>query len=281
MNPSHHDAIAKGERSSRRTAIKLLAALATVLGGCHVQAQDAAYPARPVRVVVPYTAGGNADVIARNIMRELSTRLGQPFTIDNKPGANSILGTDLVAKSAPDGYTLGVVVGAFANNPALYRKLPFAQADFVPVSIMAHTSLVLATGLPNIRTFADLVREGGAGAVSYASSGVGSNSHLFSVRLARAEAMKNATHIPYKGSAEAIGDLSAGRVTFMLDTVAALGPQIQQGRLTALAVTSAVRSPLLPNVPTIVELGHPGLVSYSWLALVAPVQTPAAVVSRL
>ncbi|RYY86216.1 MAG: tripartite tricarboxylate transporter substrate binding protein, partial [Comamonadaceae bacterium] len=171
---------------------------------------QAAYPDRPIRVVVPYPPGGNTDVIARDVMRRLSARLGQPIVVDNKPGANSILGTDLVAKAAPDGYTLLVVIGAYANNQSLYRKLPYAPKDLAPVSLLTRTSLVLITSRPDIKTVEDLVREGtkpGAPPLQFASSGVGSAAHILGERFARATGIKSALHVPYKGSTDAINDL--------------------------------------------------------------------------
>jgi tripartite-type tricarboxylate transporter receptor subunit TctC len=258
----------------------LLAATASALA-TGAAAQEGPFPNKPLRVVVPYTAGGNADVATRTVMKELSARLGQPIVIDNKPGGNSMLGTDLVAKAPADGYTLGVVVGAYSINPALYKKMPYSQADFTPVTIFGHTHLVLVTGNPAIKTFPDFVRDGAANDLTYATTGVGSNSHLLSTRLAKATGMKSATNVPYKGAPDMVADLTANRVSFTFDTLAGMGPQIQANRLNALAVTSTKRSALLPNIPTIVELGYPDLVSYSWLALLAPAKTPAAIVAKL
>jgi tripartite-type tricarboxylate transporter receptor subunit TctC len=239
------------------------------------------YPTRAIRVVVPYTAGGNTDVITRGIMKELSRRLGQPIVVDNKPGANSILGTDQVAKAPADGYTLLVAIGALANNQALYKKLPYAATDLAPISLLTRTSLVLATGLPGIKNMEDLSRYASANGVTYASSGVGSTAHLLGERLAKTTQLKSPLHIPYKGSVDGMTDLVGGRVTYMFDAVSALGPQIKDGKLTALAVTGENRSPALPAVPTIKELGHGELVSYAWSALLGPANMPAPVLARL
>jgi len=245
-------------------------------------AQDG-YPQRAIRVVVPYPAGGNTDIIARDVMGALATRLGQPVVIDNKPGANSILGTDIVAKAAPDGYTLGVVIGAYANNGALYRNLPYRPADLVPVGQLTRTSLVLVSARPNIQTVADLVRAGqdSQAPLTFASSGVGSAAHLLGERLARTSGMNAVTNVSYKGSAEAVSDLVSGRVGFMFDAVSAMGGQIKQGRLKALAVTSEQRSQLLPDVPSLRELGYRDMVAYAWAGVLAPARTPPAIVSRL
>jgi len=272
------------QRTSRRWALASL--VATLVLGPHAltaaHAQDT-YPSRPIRVVVPYPAGGNTDIIARDVMKELSARLGQPVVIDNKPGANSILGTELVAKAAPDGYTLLVVIGAYANNEALYRNLPYKPTDLAPVSQLTRTSLVLVSARPGLRTLDDLIRSGqdAAAPQSFASSGVGSAAHLLGERLARSTGMKGAMHVPYKGTADATADLVSGRVGFMFDAISAMGAQIRTGKLAALAVTGQSRSPLLPDVPSMSELGHPELVSYAWAGVMAPARTPAPIVQKL
>ena len=253
-------------------------ALLPVAGAAFAQA---GYPDRAIKVVVPYPPGGNTDVIARDVAKGLSARLGQPVVIENKPGANSILGTDLVAKAPADGHTLLVVIGAYANNQALYRNLPYSPEDFAPVSLLTRTSLVVTTGLPHIRSMADLVREGtGKEGMTFASSGVGSAAHLLGERFARTARLKGAMHVPYKGSTDALNDLIAGRVSFMFDAVAAVGTHFRSGRLTPLAVTGDQRSPLLPNVPTLRELGY-DMVASAWAALLAPARTPAPIVERL
>lgn len=265
-------------RAQRRLILGgLLLASAGLVG-----AQDA-YPNRPIRVVVPYPAGGNTDIIARDVMKDLAARLGQPVVIDNKPGANGILGTDLVAKSAPDGYTLGVVIGAYANNPSLYRSLPYKNNDLQPVSQLTRTSLVIVTALPGVQRYEDLLKAGreGSAPLSFASSGVGSAAHLLGERFSRSTGLRGAMHVPYKGTADATADLVSGRVGFMFDAISAMGGQIRQGRLKALAVTGAARSPLLPDVPTLKELGQPALEAYAWAGVLAPAQTPAPIVQKL
>jgi tripartite-type tricarboxylate transporter receptor subunit TctC len=270
-------------RRRAATALRLATAgLALVLGSSVSLAQDS-YPSRSIRVVVPYSAGGNTDIITRDVMKGLSARLGQTVLIDNKPGANSILGTDLVAKAAPDGYTLLVVIGAFANNGSLHRNLPYKPTDLTPVSQLTRTSLVVVSGRPDIKTFADLLRSGhdAAAPQTFASSGVGSAAHLLGERLARGTGMKGATHVPYKGSSDARADLASGRVGFMFDAISAMGPLISDGKLTALAVTGERRSPQLPQVPSMTELGHPELVSYAFAGVMAPAKTPRKIVERL
>jgi tripartite-type tricarboxylate transporter receptor subunit TctC len=263
-------------------AARHLLMIAVACSGAVAQA-DEAYPTRAIRVVVPYPAGGNTDIIARDVMKDLAERLKQPVVIDNKPGANGIVGTDFVAKAAPDGYTLGVVIGAYANAPALYRNLPYKNADLVPVSQLSRTSLVIVSAWPGIQQFDDLLKAGrdGAGAFNFASSGVASAAHLLGERLVRGTGMRSVTHVSYKGSADAISDLVAGRVGFMFDAVSAMGPQIRAGRLKALAVTGASRSSLLPDVPTLKELGLPDMEAYAWAGVLAPARTPPAIVQQL
>ena len=266
----------------RFAGISLALGLAGMLTATAAGAQEA-YPNRPIRVVVPYPAGGNTDIIAREVMKEVSLRLGQPVVIDNKPGANSIVGTEFVAKAAPDGYTLLVVIGAYANNESLYRNLPYKSTDFAPISQLTRTSLVLVTGRPGLRTLADLVRSGGdpGAPQSFASSGVASAAGLLGERFARTTGMKSTVQVPYKGSSDATTDLVSGRVGFMFDAISAMGPHIRAGKLTALAVTGHERSPLLPEVPSVKELGLPELVTHAWAGVLAPARTPPAVVQRL
>ncbi len=268
-------------RAHLRRAGALALAIATGLVADAGMAQPD-YPARAVRIVVPYPAGGNTDVITRAVMKEVSGRMGQPFVIDNKPGGNSILGTDIVAKAAPDGYTLLIVIGAYANNRWLYKTLPYGPDDLVPVTQISRTSLVLVStpqlATKNMHDFLAAVRS--SSQATYASSGTGSAAHLLGERFSQAANFK-ATHIPYKGTADAMNDLVGGRVGFMFDAVSAVGAQIRAGKLDALAVTGVTPSAQLPGVPTLVELGFPQLVSYAWAGLLAPARTPESIRQRL
>ena len=267
---------------NRRKLMQVAGAVCLASAGAAAMAQ-ADYPARTIKVVVPYSAGGNTDAITRSVMRDLATRLGQPVVVENKPGANSILGTDLVAKAAPDGYTLLVTIGAYANNQSLYKSLPYAPTELVPVSLLTRTSLVLVSSDPQVRTVEDLIRKGNqpGATVTFASSGVGSAAHLLGERFVRGTGMKSAQHVPYKGSSDAMNDLLSGRISFMFDAVSAMGPHIRQGKLNALAVTGANRSPQLKDVPSIVESGYPKLVANAWAGLLAPAGTPKAVIQKL
>lgn len=267
---------------------RFLLAQAAALGGAASWGAFAqgGYPERPLRIVVPYSAGGNTDTITREVARGLAERLGQQVLILNKPGANGILGSDFAAKAEPDGYTLLVAIGAYANNPSLYTNLPYGPQDLAPVSLLTRTSLVVATALPGVKSVADLVRESArlnasGNGLTFASSGVGSAAHLLGERFARDLGLKSALHVPYKGTADALGDLVSARVSFMFDAVSALGPHFKSGRLTPLAVTDEQRSTLLPDVPTLNELGHPDLAASAWAALLAPARTPPAVIERL
>jgi len=247
-------------------------------------AAQGGWPERPLRVIVPYSPGGNTDLIARAIMERLAVRLGQPIVVENRPGANSILGTGQVANAPADGYTLLIAIPAYALNRALYKQLPYAADALAPVTQLTRTSLVIVTSaaLP-LADFPTLLQYGRAGSppLTFASSGLGSMAHLLGERLAQSTGMAHAMHIPYKGSTDALNDLLSGRIGFMFDAVSAMGPHIQQGKLNAVAVTGETRSPMLPEVPTVIELGHPELESYAWAGLFAPKGTPTAIVQRL
>ncbi|WP_299759953.1 tripartite tricarboxylate transporter substrate binding protein [Ramlibacter sp.] len=245
------------------------------------QAQDA-WPSRPIRVVVPYPAGGNTDLTAREIMGEVGRILNQSIIVDNKAGANGIIGTEAVAKSPADGYTVLVAIGAFTINPVLQKSLPYKVDDFEPVGLTGRVNLVLAASpvLP-ARSFAELVALGRSGMkLSYDSSGIGSALHLVGERISLATGI-GALHVPYKGIAQSLPDIISGRVSFTINTVAALGPYIREGRLRPLAVLSKNRSAELPGVATIAEAGYPTLESYAWQGLLVPADTPQAVVTRL
>jgi tripartite-type tricarboxylate transporter receptor subunit TctC len=243
-----------------------------------------AYPNRPVRVVVAFTAGGTTDIIARTIGQRLSEKLGQPFVIENKPGAGGNIGTESVVRAAPDGYTLIVnSVGPMAVNPTLYKNLAYNPlTDLVPIAQIADVPNVLvvhpSTGVKSMDEFLRYARDN-PGKLNYASTGIGTSSHLSGHMLA-ARAGFQATHVPYKG-AEALKDLLAGRIQFMFATIPSVIAHIRAGTLTALAVTSTQRSRSMPQVPTVAESGFPGFEAGSWFGFFAPKGTPREVIATI
>ncbi len=246
-------------------------------------AQD--YPAKPVRIVVPYSAGGNADILGRTLAQKLGDALKQPFVVENRAGANGGIGTDFVAKSAPDGYTLLVTAsGPIVVNPVLYAKVPYDPVkDFAPLSQCAVYQYVLVTlaGSP-FKSIADIAEAARAkpGALSYGSTGVGGGNHLAGELFALATRTQ-LTHVPYKGSAPALADLLGGQLTFMFDTVITSVPQIRAGKLRPFAVSSLKRASSLPDVPTLDEAGIKDFDISQWQGLLAPAGTPRAIVDRL
>jgi tripartite-type tricarboxylate transporter receptor subunit TctC len=264
----------KQVRTIVSVALACLAALA--------DAQD--YPVRPVRVVSPFSAGGPNDIVARLIAQKLAEALGQPFVVDNRPGAGGNLGTDLAAKAAADGYTLLCAgPGSLIMNPLLY-KVPYDTArDFAPVSLVATAPNVLVVH-PSVpaKTVKELIALARAqpGRLNYASAGTGSSAH-FAVALFAAMAGVELAHVPYKGTGPGINDLIGGQVQLAIFSIPPVLTHVRTGKLRALAVTSKVRSPELPEVPTVDEAGVPGYEMNPWYGLLAPAGTPRAIVARL
>jgi tripartite-type tricarboxylate transporter receptor subunit TctC len=252
-------------------------ALADVAG-----AQD--WPAKPVRVVVAFTAGGTTDILARNVGQQLSERLKQPFVIDNKPGAGGNVGTEMVVRAPADGYTLIVnSVGPIAVNPTLYPKLTYNPlTELVPIVQIAEVPnvLVVHPSVP-VKTIEEFVAHAKAnpGKLNCSSTGIGTSSHLSCYILGK-RANFEATHVPYKG-ADALRDLLAGRVQFMFATIPSVRQHIEAGSLRALAVSSAKRSRSMPNVPTVAERGYPGFEAGSWFGFFGPKGTPPEVIATL
>jgi tripartite-type tricarboxylate transporter receptor subunit TctC len=261
------------------------AALAALLTVCVSGAWAQAYPTKPIRLVVPFPAGGTTDILAREVGQRLSVTLGQPIVIDNRPGAAGNIGADLVAKSAADGYTLLMgTVGTHAINASLYAKMPYDHVkDFAPVILVAGVPNVLEVNpaLP-VNSVADLIKLAKAkpGQINFASSGSGTSIHL-SGELFKTMAGVDMTHVPYKGSAPAITDLIGGQVQVMFDNLPSSLQFIKAGKLRAIAVTSAKRAAALPDVPTIAESGLPGFEASSWFGIVAPAGTPPAIIARI
>ena len=242
------------------------------------------WPQRPLRVVVPFAAGGSTDVAARILAERMGQFLGQPVVVDNRAGSGGLVGADAVAKAEPDGHTLLMATtGLLAIAPHLYPQMPFDPArDFAPVSLVFSTDLVIAVAkdVPagSLQEFVRLARKR-PGAVSYASSGAGTTTHA-ATELFRLAARVELLHVPYRGSGQAMNDLVAGNVQLMVDQIASSIGQIRDGRIRALAVTGAERHPLLPEVPTVAEAGLPGARASSWGGLVAPARTPAPAVEK-
>ena len=260
----------------------VLVAMPAVLTAGFAHADD--YPSRPIRVIVPFSPGGAVDGPMRLVAQELGKRLGQPVVVENKPGAGATIGTDVVAKAAPDGYTLLLASQTNAISATLYSKLPFDPVgDFTPVALIGREPgvVVVNPAIPakTLQEFIAYVKAH-PGQVNFASSGNGSGQHLFAALLASKTGMKM-NHVPYRGSAQATTDLLSGVVSMSIPGTAGMVGHIKAGRLRALAVTGATRSPQLPDVPTVMESGVPGYEAYVWMGLLAPKGTPPAVVERL
>lgn len=258
--------------------------LAMAAAALSVPASAQLYPARPVKIIVPFAAGGPADNYARFIAQRLQDTLGQSFVVDNRPGAGSLIGTDMAAKSAPDGYTLLMMSNAHTVNETLIPNKPFQlMRDFVAVAPVNYSDLVLVAhpGLAASR-LQDLLQQAKAqpGKFNYASSGPGTPYHMAG-ELFKSMAGVYLVHIPYRGSSGARTDVIGGQVDVMFDAVTTMAEQIKAGKVKALATTGRVRSEVLPDVPTMSEAGVPGYEATIWLGLMAPRGTPKAVVDKL
>ncbi|PXW95180.1 tripartite-type tricarboxylate transporter receptor subunit TctC [Sphaerotilus hippei] len=265
------------------TTLRGVAAMGALALAAGAQAQST-YPSKPITIVVPASPGGAIDIAARLIGTRLAAAWGQPVAIENKGGAAGMLGSDFVAKAAPDGHTLALVASSHAINPSMYRKLPFdtvkgfepvVQTHVVPLMLVVHKELPA-------KNVTELVGhlKANPGQLSYASSGNGGAPHM-SAELFRTMAGVDITHVPYKGSTAAHPDLIAGRTALMFDTVAAVAPQVKGNKLRALAVTTTRRSSVFPEVPTLAEAGVKGYDTSTWGGLLAPAGTPRDVVARL
>lgn len=259
----------------------LLVALLALAGSAFAQT----YPARPVKIIVPFTAGSATDILARVVGEELGRSLGQPFVIENKPGAGGILGTQAAKEAAPDGYTLiAAGSGPFGINPGVYKSLPYDPVrDFEPIGNIVLTPQVIVVGAQTpYRTIKDLVAAAKAkpGELSFASLGNGSTSHLTMEAFQSAAGIK-LNHIPFKGSSDAQTQVIGGNVHLMSDTVTGVLAQVKAGKLRALGVAIPQRSPFLPDVPTLDEQGYPRFESVGWIGLAAPAKTPAPILDKL
>ena len=265
---------------SRRDAILL--ALAGVVAATPARADD--YPSRPVKIVAPFGAGGPTDVYTRSIANELQKSLGQTFFIEDRPGAGTTIGTDLVAHAAPDGYTLLMVSGTQTVNETLYAQKPYQlMRDLTPVAPLMDTDLVLVVH-PSVpaKTLQELLALARAkpGTLNYGSSGPGSNYHM------AAELLKSLTgidivHVPYKGSTGMRSDILSGQIQILFDSIPTMAPTVQSGMVRALATSGRLRSPILPDVPTFTEAGVPGFQATLWVGFMAPKATPQPIVDQL
>jgi tripartite-type tricarboxylate transporter receptor subunit TctC len=268
-----------------REAFSLFALAAWVLISPLLAANAlAAYPERAIRIVVPFAPGGGTDVIARSLAQEMAKDLGATIIVENKPGAGTIIGTQTVAASEPDGYTLLMATFANAVNPSLNAKLPYdPHKDFAAVALIARSfNIVVVNPASPIKSVADLVAaaKSDPDKLSYGTYGTGTSAHLAG-ELFKNMAKVNLTTVPYKGAAPAITDLLGGQIQVMFTTVASAASLIAAGQLRALAVTSAERSPAFPELPTVAEAGVPGYVAESWYGLYAPAKTPDDIIDRL
>ena len=268
---------------AQTTARRLLAAFIGATAALVSTQTGAAYPDRPIRLVVPFAPGGGTDTIARTLAAAMSTELGKQIIIDNKPGAGTILGTDAVAKSAPDGYNIVIATFAHAVNPSLVPKLPYAQDKaFAPITLIGKGPNVLVVRADSpYKTVKDIVDVARAkpGTLTYASQGNGTSAHLAGEMLTNLAGIQM-THVPYRGAGPAITDLMGGQVDMIFGTAAAVSPFVQSGKLRAIAVTSPQPSPSLKGIPTIAAT-VPGYAVESWYGLYAPAGTPPDVIQKL
>jgi tripartite-type tricarboxylate transporter receptor subunit TctC len=268
-------------RRSRRLwcAIAMAGLLAMAAGPARAE-----YPERPVRLLEPFPPGGAVDLVTRLVAARLAADLGRPFPVESKPGAGGIIATEVVAKAAPDGYTLLVTTPNHTINAALNPKLPYdTEKDLVPVAVIAEVpELLVANATAPFATFAGFVdyARRNPGKLDYASAGIGTLPHVSMELLLRRLGLQ-VTHIPYKGAAPAMADLLGGQVQLKMDTLATSAPHIAAGKLRALAIASRGRSAQAPDIPTIAELGVPGYEGILWVGVMAPAGTPAAVIDKL
>ena len=266
----------------RRVFSVVSALLLPLAAAPSARAQD--YPAKQVTFVLPFTPGGAIDLCARFLAQQLTDRLGKPFVVENRPGAGTVVASNLVAKAAPDGYTILVAPSPLATNATLHKQLPYDPAkDFAPIARVADIPFVLVVhpSLP-VRTVAELIQYARErpGQLSYASSGSGSTLHLAG-ELFKSMTGIAMTHVPYRGSPPALNDVVAGHVNLMFADPASAVAQIREGRVRPLGVTSLTRIPTAPDIPPIAEAGLPGFEAVSWTLLVAPAATPPAIVNKL
>jgi len=265
-----------------RSLLVLCCAMAAAFGAPGVLAQGN-YPERPIRMILPFSAGGGTDVVGRIVAKGLSDRLGQQVVVENRAGAGSTIGTDAVAKSPPDGYTLLFASAAHSYSPTVYRNLPYGPGDFIPVAIVNTTPLMVTVNpkVParDLKSFIALLKAN-PGKYNYGSSGKGTTLHI-AAEYFNTTAGVDVVHVPYKGEAPAMKDLLSGEIAYMVNQASSSVPYLKPGQLIALGVTTPKRVPSIPDVPTVAEAALPGFAGYGWNAILVPKGTPRAVVDRL
>ena len=268
------------QSSFLRMSSVVLLAFTTCAGSALAQT----YPAKPIRIIVPQSAGGSTDLVARPLAKVLGETMGTSFVVENRPGAGSIIGSDAVAKAPPDGYTLLMVAASFSINPSIYQKLPFdAVADFSPVTqVSAFPNILVVQSSSPIKTVQEFLTTVRAqpGKFNYGSSGIGTGTHL-SMEMMKYMAKLDMVHVPYKGGAPAVNALLGGQVQMNLATISTALPHVKSGALRALAVSTGQRWPSTLDLPTLAEAGLKGYDYASWVGMFAPAKTPASIVNRL
>ncbi len=274
-----------------QTLLKRLigAALTAAIAGTMAHAQTPAnpaqnYPSKAIRMIVPWPPGGATDILGRMVAQEMSKTWGQQVIVDNRGGASAIIGTDLLAKSAPDGYTIGWIISTHVVNPSLYGKVPYDPIkDFIPITLVAYVtdfvSVHPSVPAKNLKELVALMKAK-PGQINFASAGSGTSTHLAG-ELFKITAGVSINHIPYKGGGPALSDLVGGQVQMMFGNATSILPFIRGGKTRALAVTSIKRSPALPDVPTVAESGYPGFEVNEWYGIAAPASTPRPIIDKL
>ena len=274
----------RASRALRVCAAAVLAVSASLAGAAAPAAGDGSFPTKPLRLIVPYAPGGGGDAVARSIGAKLTEAWGQPVIIDNRGGGGTVIGTDLAAKSPPDGHTILLQTNTHAINATLHPKLPYDTIrDFAPVTLLATSPNILLIN-PSLaaRSVKDFIAfaKANPGKLNYGSSGNGGTGHL-AMEMLKSMTGINVVHVPYGGGGPAMKSLLSGEVSVMFNNILAAIPLVKAGRIVALGVTSRQRSPAVPDVPTISEAGVPGFEAIAWFCILAPARTPPAVVKKL
>ena len=267
------------------TRFAIISLLASTVFAGPVLAQSEIYPTRPIRLIVPFTPGSGTDIVSRILAPKVTENLGQQVVVDNRPGAGGIVGTEIVARATPDGYTIGLALTSHAINASLYRKLPYdSEKDFAAVTQLISTALVLVVSPSSpVNTVNELVAyvKSKPGQLSFASGGIGSPPHLAGELLKTMTGIQDIVHVPFGGGQPAINSTMSGQTVLYFAGTAAALPFVNAGRLKALAVTGKGRSPAYPSMPTMIEAGVPGYVVEQWYGILAPARTPRGIIAKI